>query len=344
MDTVSKNTYTDLKSNKNYSSLSDLPGKIIPTTEATGPRVVLIYTAFFGSNPWKGLENSQSWTHFKGKPCPVQNCVVSYKTEEFSSSNVVIFHGRDMPHVNTLRKLHNKRPPNQAWVYFILESPAHSPDARQYGGLFNWTMTYRRDSDIYFPYGFFTPLQADDEKPQAFRDYSVGKDKLIVWTVSNCAGKRLSYVNKLRQFVQVDIFGGCSRGDCARNSGDCTKLLQSYKFQLAFENTECLDYVTEKYWGSPLENGIVPIVMGGADYKKIAIPGSYINVLDFPSVKALADYLLYLDKNSTTYNEYFSWKRKYKLGGVLQNGLDGNYHWMCDLCALAKNASVKKKC
>ena len=108
MDTVSKNTYTDLKSNKNYPSLSDLPGKIVPTTEAKGPRVVLIYTAFFGSNPWKGLENSQSWTHFKGKPCPVQNCVVSYKTEEFSSSNVVIFHGRDMPHVNTLRKLHNK--------------------------------------------------------------------------------------------------------------------------------------------------------------------------------------------------------------------------------------------
>ena len=341
LDTVSKNTYTDLKSNNNYPSLSDLQGKIIPTTEATGPRVVLIYTAFFGSNPWKGLENSQSWTHFKGKPCPVQNCVVSYKTEEFSSSNVVIFHGRDMPHVNTLRKLHNKRPLNQAWVYFILESPAHSPDARQYGGLFNWTMTYRRDSDIYFPYGFFKLLQADDETPQASRDYSLGKDKLIVWTVSNCAGKRFSYVNKLKQFVQVDIFGGCGRGGCARNSGDCSKLLQSYKFQLAFENTECLDYVTEKYWGSPLENGIVPIVMGGADYKKIAIPGSYINVLDFPSVKALADYLLYLDKNSTAYNEYFSWKRKYKSGGVLQNGLDGNYHWMCNLCALANNASVK---
>ena len=81
--------------------------------------------------------------------------------------------------------------------------------------------------------------------------------------------------------------------------------------------------------------------MGGADYKKIAIPRSYINVLDFRSVKALADYLLYLDKNSTAYNEYFSWKRKYKLGGVFQNGLDGNYHWMCDLCALANNASVK---
>ena len=43
--------------------------------------------------------------------------------------------------------------------------------------------------------------------------------------------------------------------------------------------------------------------MGGADYKKIAIPGSFINVLDFPSVKALADYLLYLDKNNTAYNE-----------------------------------------
>ena len=94
--------------------------------------------------------------------------------------------------------------------------------------------------------------------------------------------------------------------------------------------------MTEKYWGSPLENGIVPIVMGGADYKEIAIPGSYINVLHFPSAKALADYLLYLDKNNTAYNEYFHWKTKYKLGGC-------HYHWTCDLCALANNASAKSK-
>ena len=319
-----------------------------PNIKPYRPRVVLIYTGFFGSYPWEGLEDNQKFTHFKGKSCTVQNCVVSYKKEDFNSSDVVIFHARNMPSVNSLRELHNKRSPNQAWVFYIIESPAHTPDTRQYAGLFNWTMTYRRDSDIYHPYGFYTSLEVDDERPQASKDYSLGKDKLVVWTVSNCGGKRFSYVNKLKQFIKVDIFGGCGSNGCSSRGGfsteDCTKLLQSYKFQLAFENTECLDYVTEKYWGSPLENGIVPIVMGGADYKKIAIPGSFINVLDFPSVKALADYLLYLDKNNTAYNEYFSWKTEYKQGGCLHgNDLSRHYHWTCDLCALANNASVKSK-
>ena len=53
--------------------------------------------------------------------------------------------------------------------------------------------------------------------------------------------------------------------------------------------------------------------MGGANYTKLAIPGSYINVMDFKTVKKLAEYLQYLDKNSTAYNEYFKWRQKYRV-------------------------------
>ena len=141
-----------------------------PNIKPYRPRVVLIYTGFFGSYPWEGLEDNQKFTHFKGKSCTVQNCVVSYKKEDFNSSDVVIFHARNMPSVNSLRELHNKRSPNQAWVFYIIESPAHTPDTRHYAGLFNWTMTYRRDSDIYHPYGFYTSLEVDDERPQASKD------------------------------------------------------------------------------------------------------------------------------------------------------------------------------
>ena len=52
--------------------------------------------------------------------------------------------------------------------------------------------------------------------------------------------------------------------------------------------------------------------MGGANYNKLAIPASYINVMDFKTVKHLADYLHYLDKNSTAYNEYFKWRQIYQ--------------------------------
>ena len=41
--------------------------------------------------------------------------------------------------------------------------------------------------------------------------------------------------------------------------------------------------------------------MGGANYSKLAIPGSYINIMDFSTVTQLAEYLQYLDKNDTAF-------------------------------------------
>ena len=66
--------------------------------------------------------------------------------------------------------------------------------------------------------------------------------------------------------------------------------------------------------------------MGGANYARLVIPGSYINVMDFKTVKQLADYLHYLDNNNTAYNEYFKWRVKYK---VFRNNLDLT---LCQIC------------
>ena len=97
----------------------------------------------------------------------------------------MIFHGykRDLPDQTTLRELHNRRPSNQTWGFFALESPLNSIETRQLNGLFNWTLTYRTDSDVYVPYGFFTQLESEGENA-SIQDYSIGKDKLVVWTVS----------------------------------------------------------------------------------------------------------------------------------------------------------------
>ena len=38
-------------------------------------------------------------------------------------------------------------------------------------------------------------------------------------------------------------------------------ILQEYKFFLAFENSLCKDYITEKFWLRALDNNIVPVVM-----------------------------------------------------------------------------------
>ena len=50
--------------------------------------------------------------------------------------------------------LPKSRSPHQRYVFLTRESPAHAPLPRSYEAhVFNWTMTYRSDSDFYFPYG-----------------------------------------------------------------------------------------------------------------------------------------------------------------------------------------------
>jgi alpha-1,3-fucosyltransferase len=65
------------------------------------------------------------------------------------------------------------------------------------------------------------------------------------------------------------------------------------------------DYVTEKFF-SRMSN-TVTVVMGGADYEKLASPHSYVNVLDYPPPRALASYLLELDQDKEKYRSYFWW-------------------------------------
>ena len=53
---------------------------------------------------------------------------------------------------------------------------------------------------------------------------------------------------------------------------------------------------------------------------------------DFLSVKALTEYLVYLDKNDTAYSEYFAWKPKVAYAGML-----GLKDTACDICDALHN-------
>ena len=79
------------------------------------------------------------------------------------------------------------------------------------------------------------------------------------------------------------------------------KTLKNYKFYLAFENSLCQDYITEKLFLA-MHAGVLPIAYGGLtkeDYLKVVPPNTFIHAEDFQSVQELADYLKFLAANST---------------------------------------------
>lgn len=207
------------------------------------------------------------------------------------------------------------RPPGQRWVWMNFESPSHSPGLRNLAGhLFNWTLSYRADSDVFVPYGYLYPRTHPSDQPPGLIPSLARKRGLVAWVVSNWDERqaRVRYYHQLSKHVSVDVFG---KGGSRRPVPDIG-LLQTvarYKFYLAFENSQHLDYITEKLWRNALLAGAVPVVLGPsrANYERFVPRGAFIHVDDFPSASSLADYLLFLDRNPAAYRRYFNWRRSY---------------------------------
>jgi alpha-1,3-fucosyltransferase len=74
------------------------------------------------------------------------------------------------------------------------------------------------------------------------------KKKLVAWFVSHCvtSNRREDYVRELSKHIPVDIYGKCGNLTCS-NRNHCKEMVRrDYKFCIAFKNSLCTDYVTEK--------------------------------------------------------------------------------------------------
>ena len=66
------------------------------------------------------------------------------------------------------------------------ESPEHTHyKTEQYNGLFNWTVTYRPDSDIYLPY-FGRRKRKESEKYKTGIDFAKTKSRQVLYISGNC--------------------------------------------------------------------------------------------------------------------------------------------------------------
>ncbi|CAH1249788.1 FUT7 [Branchiostoma lanceolatum] len=284
-------------------------------------------------------------------PCSsMPQCVFSKDRRQVADADAVLFRGiHGFPLVYNRTEFPTVRPSHQYWIYMPYECPhlTRDIDLVSYGGVFNWTFTYRNDSDILATWGHVTQIYQElaENPPALNRDYAEHKTKLVLWYVSNCYKhlSRFAYVTELRKHIQVDIFGRCGNAShCGKKDRQCfIEHIRQYKFYLAFENFKCAEYITEKFWDNSLKNDVVPIVLGAPkdDYERFAPPNSFIHVDDFNSPRELANYLEYLDQNDHEYNQYFAWKTEPPKN--LPVSWEGRY---CEVCKkLLKTSPTERK-
>ncbi|KZS21878.1 Alpha--fucosyltransferase C [Daphnia magna] len=317
---------------------------------AKGTKNILLWESFF----W-GYRFGLGRTAFVNVGCRVSNCLITYNAslmphEDFDA---ILIH---TPTQKTPHIFKNRRP-DQMLVMFTTEPPVHMPqNMKVFDNYFNWTITYRTGSTFHLKYGEIAPLESAPstvEEAMAMRQQMMrsginpakGKTKLAIWLASNCNARsnRQKYVKLLKKFTTIDIFsknGLCGgRDECPRDkNGDvCYDLIEhTYKFFLAFENSICAEYVTEKFF-EMMSRNIVPVVLGGVDYAAIAPPHSYINALDY-TPHQLAEYLNELDRNDTLYAEYFWWKPHYRVNNLYET----NRQVFCDLCEALHSTPLEK--
>ncbi|XP_062858632.1 4-galactosyl-N-acetylglucosaminide 3-alpha-L-fucosyltransferase 9-like [Trichomycterus rosablanca] len=246
---------------------------------------------------------------FRAESCSqfgVTGCVFIDDRTQYDKAHGVMFHLRDI-HGDLPRLLEMPRPPGQKWAWLNMESPDNSSPLPGADNLFNLTTNFRRDSDVWVPYGKIVEASEEDKAFQI-----PAKDKLVCWIVSNWSERfrRVQYFTQLSKHIQVEAYG--RHFSRYIEDKDYQHILPSCKFYLAFENSVYKDYLTEKLF-NPLKAGTVPVVLGPPreNYEEFLPADSFIHVDDFPSPRELAERLKFLDQNQEEYERYFSWRKHY---------------------------------
>ncbi|XP_053092788.1 4-galactosyl-N-acetylglucosaminide 3-alpha-L-fucosyltransferase 9-like [Pangasianodon hypophthalmus] len=247
---------------------------------------------------------------FKGESCSplfgIKGCHFTDDRSQYDKAHGVMFHhrdiGGDLPNL-----LNTPRPPHQKWVWMNMESPDNSQRWTGLDGLFNLTANYRRDSDVWVPYGRITEAS---EKDKTFN--IPPKDKLVCWIVSNWNPnfRRVKYFNELNKHIKIEVYG--RHFNRSISNDDYISTLSSCKFYLSFENSIHKDYFTEKLF-NPLKVGTVPVVLGPPreNYEDFIPADSFIHVDDFKSPQELAKHLTFLDQNQEVYEQFFTWRQHF---------------------------------
>ncbi|XP_060768953.1 4-galactosyl-N-acetylglucosaminide 3-alpha-L-fucosyltransferase 9-like [Neoarius graeffei] len=262
------------------------------------------------SDFWRSIDSIillWSWPFgftFQGEACGseygIKGCHITDDRRQYYKAHGVMFHID-----GALPNLINMPRPHQKCVWMNMESPDNTPRWTGTDDLFNLTANYRRDSDVWVPYGRIIEVSEKD-KPFTIQP----KDKLVCWVISNWNSNysRVKYFNELSKHVKIEAYGRSFNWYIK----DYKATLSSCKFYFSFESSSHKYYFTENLFNS-MKVGTVPVVLSPPreNYEEFLPADSFIHVNDFKSPQELAEHLKFPDHNQEAYEHYFTWRQRF---------------------------------
>ncbi|KAF1742354.1 hypothetical protein MXB_3937, partial [Myxobolus squamalis] len=275
--------------------------------EKSPTKIILIYGAFYNQILLPELAYNQCSTY---QPYEIK------RSNTALDFDIVILHF--IEHRRFMNEYIMKEPKNKKIMILLSYEPPHSVVihfnlslSRDY--FTHWTYSYYKSSFFYYPYSDYTESNSDEFlKKKIYHEFRK-RQLAALAIVSNCeftSSVRLSYIEILKNYFQVDMYGKCFNSHISDE--ERINKMGQYIFFLSFENSHCEDYTTEKYWQA-LTSGAIPIVMGYNKYLNNLIPGSYIDVFSFSHPKHLATHLHKVLSNKEEFLKYHTWRAKYSL-------------------------------
>ncbi|KAI6234862.1 Alpha-(1,3)-fucosyltransferase C [Aphelenchoides fujianensis] len=282
-------------------------------------------------------------------PCPYE-CEYSLDRKRGEEADIRLFHQRilDPDHLpppradgRFLNVAMNPEPPYMKHPHVMRVHKLGVPL-----NFFNATATYRSTSEVYYPYNLFVPRDGSESEKEVWTEEQIeeklgAKRKVSLIAMSNCdaQSKRHEYVSALAAHIEVTRVGRCNGTfECPKNRDlkgrlkktNCMKeLIDSHFFYLAFENSVCPEYVTEKFWR--VKELIVPVVLSRAVMPPHIPADTFIAASDFATPAALAAHLRWLIAHPQEYRKYFNWTKRYRRSSLSRAEVNGS----CQLCKLA---------
>ena len=292
------------------------------------------------------------WCHTVDESFPPLNCTFTWDSGRMSEADAVWFHQpvsklQNGTRCDELNRTHT----HQYWVWSTMEAPeASAPHSFPCARHFNVSMTVAHDADVHWVYNAYRSRR--DAMTPARAPLRADKPLFALWIVSNChpTSSRDKLVQQMIGHMPIKIEGTCARNFRQRSPRNVTidnqqshaalrAVAQQYLFYLAFENSLCDSYITEKAWHWGLEMGAIPVVYGGKsadDYSRALPPNSFIDASTFGNASELVAHLHRIATDESLFATYHAWRTDYELM------LDFRVRWdfnkqqeqlgMCRLC------------